>query len=90
MLQRNSSVPDGVLTQKVSQSLTNRGVRAPCQIAVTTQKGTVTLSGKIQYEHQRQLAIQTARAMDGVSRIVDQLKVIPRPAPPKNPNQNQW
>jgi osmotically-inducible protein OsmY len=89
MLQRNP-VPDGVLTQKVSQSLSNRGMRAPCQVAVTTQKGTVTLTGKIQYEHQRQLALQTARTMEGVTRIVDQLKVIPRAAPPKNQNQNRW
>jgi osmotically-inducible protein OsmY len=87
MLRRNP-VPDGVLTQKVSQSLSNRGMRAPCRVGVATQKGTVTLTGNIQYEHQRQLAVQTARAVDGVNRIVDQLKVIPRDAPPKN--QNQW
>ncbi|MGA2622135.1 MAG: BON domain-containing protein [Thermoguttaceae bacterium] len=85
---RKDPVPDGVLTQKVSQSLSNRGVRAPCRVAVATQKGTVTLSGKIQYEHQRQVAIQTARNVEGVTRIVDQLQVIIRAAPPKN--QNQW
>jgi osmotically-inducible protein OsmY len=47
----------------------------------------VTISGKIQYEHQRQLALRSAGAVEGVGRIVDQLQVIPREAPPKNQNQ---
>ncbi|MGA2031814.1 MAG: BON domain-containing protein [Thermoguttaceae bacterium] len=81
-------VPDGVLSQKVRETLSSRGMRAPCKIVVAALKGTVTLSGKIQYEHQRPLAVQTARNVEGVNRIVDQLQVIPRAEPPKN--QNQW
>ena len=87
---RKSPVSDSDVTQHVSQSLSNRGMRAPCRVSVTTQKGTVTLTGKIQYEHQRQLAVQTVRGVEGVNRIVDQLQVIPRALPSKNRIQNQW
>ena len=80
---RKNPVPDRDLTQKVSQSLSSHGMRPPCKVVVTSLKGTVTLSGKIQYEHQRHLAVQTARNVDGVARIVDQLQVIAKQAAPK-------
>ncbi|MGA2066367.1 MAG: BON domain-containing protein [Thermoguttaceae bacterium] len=84
---RNNPLHDRVLIQKVNQHLSSRGMRAPCKVAVTIQNGMVTISGKIQYEHQRQLALRSAGAVEGVGRIVDQLQVIPREAPPKNQNQ---
>jgi len=58
--------PDYAITQKVSQQLCNRGVRQPCQIKVVTSEGNVTLSGTIQYGHQRRMVLQTTRAVDGV------------------------
>ena len=84
---RKNPVSDRDLNQKVSQSLSSHGMRPPCKVAVTSQKGTVTLTGKIQYEHQRQLAMHTAPSVDGVGRIVDQLQVIAREAGPKVHNQ---
>ena len=83
MYGRKNPISDRDLNQKVSQSLSSHGMRPPCKVAVTSMKGTVTLSGQIQYEHQRQLAKQTARNVDGVDRIVDQLQVIVRQVGPK-------
>ena len=77
MLDTNK-VPDRAITQKVTDVLANRGMRAPCHITVVTAKGSVTLSGSIQYEHQRQVAVRTTRAVEGVRRVVDQLRVIPK------------
>jgi osmotically-inducible protein OsmY len=73
---RKDPVSDRAITQKVSQLLQNRGMRSPCQIAVMSQKGTVTLSGKIQYDHQRRIAVQATQNVDGVQRVVDRLQVI--------------
>ena len=50
-------------------------MRSPCRIAVASRKGDVTLSGTIQFEHQRIAALHAARGIDGVRRVMDQLKV---------------
>jgi osmotically-inducible protein OsmY len=73
---KKDPVSDRVITQKISQQLQNRGVRSPCQVTVMSQKGTVTLSGKIQYDHQRRMATQAAQGVDGVQRVVDRLQLI--------------
>ena len=72
-----SNFPDHTITQKVSQQLAGRGMRPPCHIGVVTNRGNVTLSGTIQYEHQRHSAIQAARAVDGVHGVSERLQVIP-------------
>ena len=74
-------IPDKTINQKVTQQLAARGMRAPCSIAVQTAKGVVTLSGNIEYEHQRNAAMQAARHLDGVSRVVDQLHVKAKTSP---------
>jgi osmotically-inducible protein OsmY len=73
---KKEPVSDRAITQKISQQLQNRGMRSPCQVAVLSQKGTVTLSGKIQYDHQRRIAMQAAQGVDGVQRVVDHLQLI--------------
>ncbi len=83
MFKKKDPISDRDLNQKVTQSLSCHGVRPPCKVSVTSMKGTVTLTGKIQYEHQRQLAMQTARNVDGVARIVDNLQVIAKQVGPK-------
>jgi osmotically-inducible protein OsmY len=73
---KKDAVSDHDIIQKVNQQLQNRGMRSPCHVAVLSQKGTVTLSGKIQYDHQRRMVIQATQRVDGVQRVVDQLQVI--------------
>jgi osmotically-inducible protein OsmY len=77
-MRRKDPVSDRMITQKVSQQLQNRGMRSPCQVMVASLKGTVTLSGKIQYDHQRRIALQAAQGIDGVQRVVDRLQLIPK------------
>jgi osmotically-inducible protein OsmY len=69
-------VPDRTLDQKVVHQLASRGVRPPCKVTASTSSGTVTLSGKIQYEHQRNLCMQAAGNVEGVRRVIDRLQVI--------------
>jgi RNase P/RNase MRP subunit p29 len=77
MLTRNI-IPDRTIDQKVGQQLVNHGVRPPCKVVASSNRGMVTLTGKIQHEHQRNLCVQTARRVEGVQRVVDQLQVIVR------------
>ena len=68
---------DRALSLQVTQKLTMRGLRTPCRIVVTSRGGDVTLSGDIQFAHQRSAATQAAANVPGVRRVVDQLKVKP-------------
>ena len=52
-----NKVPDATIIQKVTKQLSNRGMQSPCHIAVAVRKGDVTLTGSIQYEHQRIAAL---------------------------------
>ena len=70
-----NKVPDATIIQKVTKQLSNRGMQSPCHIAVAVRKGDVTLTGTIQFEHQRIAALHAVRGIDGVRRVMDQLKV---------------
>ena len=70
-------IQDSVISQKISERLCSLGMRAPCRVTVASNKGNVTLSGTIQYEHQRQVAVRAIRGVAGVQRVVDQMQVIP-------------
>jgi hypothetical protein len=70
-----NKVPDEAIVQKVTRQLSNRGMQSPCHIAVTARRGDVTLSGTIQYEHQRLAALHAVRGIDGVRRVTDHLQV---------------
>ena len=71
-------VADSKITQTITLSLANKGIRAPCKVTVTTLKGSVTLTGLIQYEHQRPGALAATRGVNGVKRVVDNMRVMPK------------
>ena len=75
---RKEPIADRTINEQVSHQLISRGMRSPCNITVQAAKGVVTLSGKIEYEHQRSAALQLARRVDGVGRVIDQLHVAPK------------
>jgi len=77
----NLQSADPTISRKVSEMLSNRGMRSPCRIVVVTNKGRVTLSGAIQYEQQRRIAVKAAGAIAGVQSVQDQLQVIPKSRP---------
>jgi osmotically-inducible protein OsmY len=72
-----AKIQDPAISQKVHERLSSLGVRAPCRVTVMCNKGNVTLSGTIQYEHQRHAAVRASRNVPGVLRVVDQMQVIP-------------
>lgn len=82
MQDNKNRISDPKITQAVTQRLANRGIRPPSRISVTSANGQVTLSGNIQFEHQRQSVLHTTRAVEGVQRVVDMLKLIA--TPPRN------
>ncbi len=71
-----TSRQDQRVNDQVIRQLASRGVRSPCKVVVSTREGSTTLSGQIQYEHQRRAAVRAAQNTAGVKRVVDQLQVI--------------
>ena len=68
---------DRTVVQQVTQRIATKGIRSPSRIDVQAKNGQVTLTGNIQYAHQRSAAVQAASTAAGVRQVVDQLKVMP-------------
>ena len=62
---------DRTIMQQVGQRLTTRGLCSPCRIDVKSKNGEVTLTGTIQYPHQRAAANQAAATATGMRRVVE-------------------
>ena len=73
-----AKVQDPGISQRVTERLSSLGVRAPSRVNVATSNGNVTLSGTIQYEHQRHMALSAVKNIAGVHRVLDQMRVMPR------------
>lgn len=73
-------VSDKSIARQVLGKIAQRGLNSPCRVVVESLKGQVTLSGTVQYAHQKITAVQAATGISGVRRIIDKLtvKVVPR------------
>ena len=71
---------DKAIIKKVNQRLARTGLGSSSRVTVMARNGQVTLSGNIQYEHQRRPALRAANGVDGVRRVSDQLQVQSRDA----------
>ena len=74
---RGKIVPDNRILRSAERQLASRGVRPPSRVVVNCNNGTVTLTGTIQYEHQRHTAVQAVQTVEGVRSVNDQLRVTP-------------
>jgi len=68
---------DDRITQQVNNKLASRGFAAPCRLTVKSSHGQVTLSGTVQYAHQKSAAVSAISGMAGVRRVIDQMTVTP-------------
>lgn len=69
------SSADMKLTQTVINKLAMRGIRSPCKVTVTVDKGLVTLTGTVSQAHQKIAASSVATGTSGIKRVVNQLVV---------------
>lgn len=76
-MDRKVPISDATITRNVSRQLSGCGLRSPCRIEVQTRNGEVTLSGTVQFVHQRNAAAQAIRTVEGVKRVVEKIKVTP-------------
>jgi hypothetical protein len=75
---QNDKNNDAALLKTVNQKLSRGGGGSQSRITATVQHGTVTLTGKLQYDAQRAPLTKAVASVAGVRRVVDQLIVAPR------------
>jgi osmotically-inducible protein OsmY len=76
-MMKQEKVKDTVISQKVMEKLSCIGIRAPSRVTTISINGQVTVSGSLQYEHQRPLALRAIKGVAGVQRVVDNMRLIP-------------
>ena len=72
---------DAGITTSVKTQLAADDVVKARRIDVDTRDRVVTLSGEVRSAEEEAKALQIARTTNGVSSVVDQLSVVPEPAP---------
>lgn len=70
-----TQVDDAAITAKVKAKLAADGDVNPFNIDVDTNEGVVTLQGRVAKEEARTKAEQIARDTDGVTRVINLIKV---------------
>jgi osmotically-inducible protein OsmY len=78
MLSYQDRVPDKTIERKVAQRLGRAGLGSQSRITVAVRNGQVTISGTLQYDTQRRSVLNSARGVQGVRNVVDQLQAIPK------------
>lgn len=72
---RKQDVPDRSLLQAVNRRLDRTGTGSQTRLTASVQRGTVTLSGTLQYERQRSPIVRAVRNIAGVCGVIDQLRI---------------
>ena len=71
------TIDDTTITTRVKTAMLNDPAVGGLRIDVDTFKGTVTLSGRVKSQAEKEQAIALARMIDGVTEVKDALQVIP-------------
>ncbi len=70
-----SSVADSELERRVAAYLATRNFLSFQRLHVLASQGVVVLSGNLSSFHQRQVAVESARRVAGVTQVIDRLVV---------------
>ena len=76
-----SETTDKALLKSVNRRLERSGAGSQSKVSALVQRGTVTLTGKLQYENLRIPIVKAIRGVAGVRGVVDQLQLPPKVKP---------
>jgi osmotically-inducible protein OsmY len=68
---------DGHLTQTVNGAVRLRCGRSVLGLAVTVERGVVTLAGQVRGFYSKQVLLSAARSVRGVVQVIDRVEVLP-------------
>ncbi len=69
-----NQIPDKTLLRSVLQNMMRKGTNSS-RVTATARSGDVTITGTIDYEHQRRPILNSANNITGIKRVIDQLRV---------------
>lgn len=72
------NVSDKDLLRTINQRLSRAGAASQARVTASVQQGNVTVSGNLQYSHQRGAIIKAIERIAGVRRVNDQLQLVER------------
>jgi len=72
---RKPDATDEVLTRQIVHQLAGANRASLKRLSVAVQGGEVTLRGCVGSFHEKQIAIQACRVLDGIQRLVDAVEV---------------
>ena len=69
---------DKELSKAVNKRLMRAGGGSQSRLTAAVQQGTVTLTGMLRYESERRPLLKAITGIPGVSRVIDQLQLLPK------------
>ncbi len=69
-----NQIPDKTLLQRIQRKMTQKGMGSN-RLNATVRSGDATLTGTIKYEYERKPIVRSVAAVQGVRRVIDQLRV---------------
>jgi len=75
-----NQVPDKTLQRNVERKLMQK-CAAATRLSATVRGGDATITGTIKNEHERRPIVRCVAAVQGIRRVVDQLRVAEKPKP---------
>ncbi len=69
-----NEIPDKTLLKNVIRKMTQKGTGS-AKVTATVKNGDATLSGMISDEYKRKAIVRSVAAVQGVRRVIDQLRV---------------
>ena len=68
-------IPDKTLLKQVVQKLARSGTGSQSRVTAAVRSGDLTLTGTLQYEHERRCVIRSTSGISGIRRVIDQMRV---------------
>lgn len=76
-----NQVTDKELQKTVTKRLERTGTGSQSKVSAMVRRGAVTLTGKLQYERQRNPILKAVQSIAGVKQVIDQLQAPPKVRP---------
>ena len=73
-----NQIPDKTLLKQVVQKLARSGTGSQSRVTAAVRNGDVTLTGTLQYEHERRCVLKSTSNVSGIRRVIDQMRVVPK------------
>ena len=73
-----SQIPDKTLLKQVVQKLMRSGTGSQSRVTAAVRSGDLTLTGTLQYEHERRRVLKSTSNISGIRRVIDQMRVVPK------------